>query len=81
MKKNIVHLEHRRNVLKLMMLGSGAFIVPGILTGCGGGSNQSNIPSPGTATVFPQSIASGDPRVASIVLWTRIEDPEKGERI
>jgi len=77
MKKNIVHLEHRRNVLKLMMLGSGALIVPGILTGCGGGSRQSNISSAETATVFPQSVASGDPRSDSIVLWTRILDPEK----
>lgn len=77
MKKNIVHLEHRRNVLKLMMLGSGAIIMPSILTGCGGGSSQSNIPSPDTATVFPQSVASGDPRADSVVLWTRILDPEK----
>jgi len=77
MQKKLDFIEHRRNVLKLMMLGSGALIVPGILTGCGGGSSQSNIPSADTATVFPQSVASGDPRSDSIVLWTRILDPEK----
>ncbi len=78
MKKKLNYSENRRNVLKLMMLGSGAFIVPGILTGCGGGS-EDYIPTSDTATVFPQSVASGDPRVDSVVLWTRIEDLEKSE--
>ncbi|RLA64645.1 MAG: hypothetical protein DRQ78_05885 [Epsilonproteobacteria bacterium] len=78
MKKKLDYSENRRNVLKLMMLGSGAIIMPGILTGCGGGS-EDYIPSPDTTTVFPQSVASGDPRVDSVVLWTRIEDLEKSE--
>lgn len=26
---------------------------------------------------FPQSIASGDPRPESVILWTRVEDPEQ----
>jgi len=81
MKKKLDHIEHRRNVLKLMMLGSGALIMPGILTGCGGGSSEDYIlsPAPDTTTVFPQSVASGDPRADSVVLWTRIEDPERSE--
>ncbi len=79
MRKKLNYSGNRRNVLKLMMLGSGALIMPGILTGCGGGGSQDYIPSPDTTTVFPQSVASGDPRVDSVVLWTRIEDPEKRE--
>ncbi len=76
MKKKLASIEHRRNVLKLMMLGSSVLIVPGILTGCGSGDN--NAPTD-TKTIFPQSVASGDPRVDSVVLWTRIEDLEKSE--
>lgn len=28
---------------------------------------------------FPQSVASGDPRPGSVILWTRVEDPDAGE--
>ncbi len=78
MKKNINYFENRRKTLKLMVLGSGALAMPGILTGCGGtDSSGSPIPPPSTKTFFPQSIASGDPHAESIVLWTRIEDLEK----
>jgi len=28
---------------------------------------------------FPQSLASGDPRPSSVILWTRVEDPDLGE--
>lgn len=31
------------------------------------------------AAYFPQAIASGDPRPDSVILWTRVEDPELGE--
>lgn len=31
------------------------------------------------AAYFPQSVASGDPRPGSVILWTRLEDPELGE--
>ena len=76
MKKNMVHLEHRRNVLKLMMLGSGALIAPGILTGCGHGDRREVAD---TKITFPQSVASGDPRADSVILWTRIGESEKSE--
>ncbi len=79
MKKKLDHIEHRRNVLKLMMLGSGALIMPGILTGCGGKDSENYTPSPNTTAFFPQSVASGDPRIDSVVLWTRIEDLTKSE--
>lgn len=78
MKKHIDYFEDRRKTLKLMMLGSGALAMPAILTGCAGGAKGSDsIPPSGTATLFPQSVASGDPHADSIVLWTRIEDFEK----
>lgn len=28
---------------------------------------------------FPQSVASGDPRSGSVILWTRVEDPDLGD--
>lgn len=28
---------------------------------------------------FPQSVASGDPRPDSVILWTRVDDPDAGE--
>lgn len=31
------------------------------------------------AAFFPQSVASGDPRPDSVILWTRVEDPDLGE--
>ncbi len=77
MKKNLDYLSDRRNVLKLMMLGSSALIVPGMLTGCG---HEKREEISDTKTTFPQSIASGDPRADSVVLWTRIEDPERTEK-
>ena len=79
MKKKLDYLENRRNVLKLMMLGSGAIIAPGILTGCTDGSSKADAITD-EKTNFPQSVASGDPRANSVVLWTRIEDPEKSEQ-
>ena len=31
------------------------------------------------AAYFPQSVVSGDPRADSVIVWTRLEDPELGE--
>lgn len=31
------------------------------------------------AAYFPQSVLSGDPRPASVIVWTRLEDPELGD--
>jgi alkaline phosphatase D len=61
----------RRDFLR----GAGYFIVGASLAGvpgCGGGNN--NNPDAGAQAgtfVFPQGVASGDPRNASVVLWTR----------
>ncbi len=42
--------------------------------GCAEG--EARKPSKTGARLFPQSVASGDPRPTSVVLWTRVEDPE-----
>ncbi len=60
----------RRDVLKLMMLGSGALFTPALFSGCGGSSDSEDV-----LNYFPQSVASGDPREESVVLWSRVEDP------
>lgn len=58
-------------------------------TGTGTGTDPGTSSGPGTSgdtggrevvdapERFPQSIASGDPRSASVILWTRVEDPER----
>ena len=66
----------RRQFIKL-----GGFITvsaaTGGLAGCGGGSDYTP-PAPGVPPAtganwkFPQSVASGDPRADSIMLWTRV---------
>jgi len=64
----------RRQFLKL-----GGFITVSVASGAGlsacGGSNNgpagSNLPPASGAWQFPQSVASGDPRADSIMLWTR----------
>ncbi len=68
----------RRNFLKLSVVSAAASLSLG-LVGCNDdGSDDPGILS-GT-TYFPQSLASGDPRPESVVLWTRIEDTATGDR-
>lgn len=74
MKKHFTHSHERRTVLKLMMLGSGSLILPGLLSGCGSSRANEDETVPTTQNIFPQSVASGDPRANSVVLWTRIAD-------
>lgn len=79
MPYNKKFFEERRKTLKLMMLGSGALAMPTLFSGCGGGGGggAGKPPEPPVQdTFFPQSVASGDPREESIVLWTRIEEPD-----
>ncbi len=68
--------HRRRNFLKLTVASAGALlpsacyrdaVEPGFLS-----DEQS-------ARYFPQSIASGDPRPDSVVLWVRALDPERPE--
>jgi len=66
----------RRQFLKL-----GGFVTVSVasvgLAGCGGGSGTAGTvnglsPATGSGWKFPQSVASGDPRPDSIMLWTRV---------
>ncbi len=72
----------RRDFLKTVVITAGA--VP-VVAACGGSDNNppdgptgdapvhpdAPTPDAGPALAFPQSVASGDPRTTSIVLWTR----------
>lgn len=57
----------RRAFLKLAAGVGTAFALPSGLGGCGGKNGNT---APG---LFPQGIASGDPRPHSVVLWTRVD--------
>lgn len=73
----------RRQFLKASLITAGSISTVS-LVGCGGDSSSSSSSAPGSAggktdpaaRYFPQSVASGDPRQASIILWTRIENLE-----
>lgn len=68
----------RRKFMKTVVVSAGAVGATG-LTGCGGDSNEYNDATVEVTSVdtngsrFPQSVASGDPRARSIVLWTRVD--------
>jgi len=62
----------RRDFLRAIAVVAG----PPILTACGDGESTAP-PAPDVARYFPQSVASGDPRPTSVVLWTRAVDPSR----
>lgn len=74
----------RRKFLKTVVISAGAAGATG-LAGCGGESRNlrdATIEVTGVDTngsLFPQSVASGDPRTSSIILWTRL-DAGTGEK-
>jgi alkaline phosphatase D len=57
----------RRELLRAVVVLAG----PRVLAGC---SSESGAPA-SDVNYFPQSVASGDPRPTSVVLWTRVVDP------
>ncbi len=75
----------RRDFLRATIVTLGAAAIPG----CREQTQQD--PSPGTepqpsptptpgadgSVHFPQSVVSGDPRPGSVILWTRVVDPDK----
>ena len=66
-------LRRRRDVLKLSALA-----VAAVPTACYRAAvDPSPLSDAESARYFPQSIASGDPRPDSIVLWVRLEDAER----
>lgn len=66
----------RRDFLR----GAGAFIVAAKVAGCGdnkeGPAPGPDAPPAAGTFVFPQGLASGDPRTTSVVLWTRVQTPQ-----
>jgi alkaline phosphatase D len=56
----------------------GCIVIVATAAGCGSDPSPASGAPPvdDGARFFPQGIASGDPRPTSVVLWTRIEDPE-----
>jgi alkaline phosphatase D len=59
----------RRRFLELTLVSAGALLGP---VACGDGESA---PIADPSRHFPQSLASGDPRPDSVVLWTRVADP------
>ena len=61
----------RRRFLELTLVSAGAAL------GSVACSSDASAGSLDAARVFPQSVASGDPRPTSVVLWTRVVDSER----
>lgn len=63
----------RRTFLKTLVVAAGGVMV-GSMAGCDDDSNDSEIII--DPKFFPQSVASGDPKADSIIVWTRVSDVE-----
>lgn len=66
----------RRDFLRATVFTAGTLLVPGC------GDDTTPTPTPDRkledgAANFPQSVASGDPRPDSVILWARVEDPDQ----
>ncbi|MEP7050323.1 MAG: alkaline phosphatase D family protein [Pseudomonadota bacterium] len=65
----------RRRFLELTLISAGALLGP---IACGSTSDKPPPPPPlDENEFFPQSVASGDPRPSSVVLWTRAVDADR----
>lgn len=62
----------RRKLLKTIVVTAGSLSAASLLSACH--DDQDSTQGRDPSEVFPQSVASGDPRTESVVLWTRIED-------
>jgi alkaline phosphatase D len=62
----------RRKILKSIVVVAGAGVAGSVLDACGGEDLNDG------SSYFPQSVASGDPKADSVVLWTRVHDPALG---
>jgi len=62
----------RRSILRSIVVVAGAGAAGSVLDGCGGSEKLGD-----GAAYFPQSLASGDPKTDSVILWTRVHDPAK----
>lgn len=66
----------RRDFLKLTVVSATAASTAGLVA-CSGSGKGGSIILPIDSGYFPQSIASGDPKETSVILWTRILDAAK----
>lgn len=72
-KKNL----GRRAFLRATLVTASAAALGGLGgPGCAPDDDDDDGPVLDGAAYFPQSVASGDPRADSVILWTRVEDPE-----
>ena len=62
----------RRRFLELTLISAGGALAS-VACGSDATGGESN-----ASRFFPQSVASGDPRPTSVVLWTRVVDSERG---
>lgn len=71
-KKNLSRRSFLRATLVTATLASGNLAV-----GCNNaGDDEDTRPLQDGAAYFPQSVVSGDPRQGSVIVWTRLEDPD-----
>lgn len=74
----------RRDFLKITVV-SAAAMGAGPLAACssgeGGGENEDPSAPADVLRVFPQGLASGDPRPDSIILWTRVGSAKGDEKV
>ena len=63
----------RRRFLEITLVSAGSLLGP---LACSSDATAGVLES---ARVFPQSVASGDPRPSSVVLWTRVMDAERAD--
>lgn len=68
----------RRHLLKTMVVTAGSVSAASLLAACNEKGHDGY--SSDAAAVFPQSLASGDPRPGSVVLWTRVEVSDRADR-
>lgn len=64
----------RRDFLRATLVTAGAVMAPAACTDTSDLGGQ--CPLEDGSAYFPQSVASGDPRPDSVILWTRVDDPE-----
>lgn len=67
----------RRDFLRATLVSVASASLPA--AGCGDDGGEAPGELLDGAVYFPQSVASGDPRPDSVILWTRLEDPDLGD--
>ncbi|MCC6558284.1 MAG: alkaline phosphatase D family protein [Polyangiaceae bacterium] len=65
----------RRDFLRATLVTAGSILAPAACSDDPDEQPTPCVPVDGAA-FFPQSVASGDPRESSVILWTRVDDPE-----